>query len=67
MMMFLDYDVQGILVRWAKDHGIDDDHLAHVFQYPRGRGADALVRHYPGHANHFHVRFKCPADDQGCR
>lgn len=67
MMMFLDYNVQGILYRWAKDHGIDDDHLERLLQYPRGKGADALVRHYPNHANHFHVRFKCPSDDDGCR
>jgi murein endopeptidase len=66
-MMFLDYDVQGILVRWAKANGADDATLA-LFQYPRGRGySDALVRHVANHANHVHVRFKCATDDRACR
>lgn len=66
-MMFLDYDVQGILVRWGEAHGVDDATLA-LFQYPHGRGyADALVRHVPNHANHVHVRFQCASDDRGCR
>lgn len=67
MMMFLDYEVQGILYHWAKDHGVDEEHLGWLFQYPKGRGADGFVRHVPNHANHIHVRFKCPAEDAGCR
>jgi murein endopeptidase len=65
--MFLDYDVQGILVRWGQAHGVDDKTLG-LFQYPHGRGyADALVRHVPNHANHVHVRFQCASDDRACR
>lgn len=67
-IIFLDYDVQGLLYRWAKDHGVSAERLAKVFQYPRGRGAAAgLVRHEPNHANHIHVRFKCAAADARCR
>jgi murein endopeptidase len=67
-VMFLDYDVQGIVVRWAQDHGVDDDVLAHLFQYPHGRGtSDGLVRHEPNHDNHLHVRFQCPRGDSACR
>jgi murein endopeptidase len=64
-VIFLDYEVQGILYRWAKDAGVDDDKLERLFEYPH-RGASALVRHFPGHDNHMHVRFKCPAGDRSC-
>jgi murein endopeptidase len=67
LVIFLDYQVQGILVRWAREHGVDEDHLHRLFEYPNGRGTGALVRHIPNHANHMHVRFKCPDDDAGCR
>jgi murein endopeptidase len=67
-VMFLDFRVQGMLYRWAKDHGVEDDTLARLFQYPHGRGASAgLVRHEPNHANHVHVRFKCPRSDSSCQ
>jgi hypothetical protein len=67
-MIFLDFDVQGILYDWALDHGISERRLERIFQYPHGRGSgDGIVRHEPNHDNHMHVRFKCPADDTGCR
>ncbi|HEY1554143.1 MAG TPA: penicillin-insensitive murein endopeptidase [Kofleriaceae bacterium] len=67
-MMFLDFEVQGILYRWGKAHGIDEDRLDYLFQYPHGRGSsDGLVRHEPNHDNHLHVRFKCPRGDSACR
>ena len=65
-VIFLDYGVQGLLYHWAKDHGVDDDALVRLFEYPH-RGQSALVRHFPNHDNHMHVRFKCPAGDDGCR
>jgi murein endopeptidase len=67
-MMFLDYNVQGLLVKWAKDHGVDDDKLGAMFQYGHGRGSSSgLVHHEPGHDNHLHVRFKCPKGDTACK
>ncbi|HEY0191817.1 MAG TPA: penicillin-insensitive murein endopeptidase [Kofleriaceae bacterium] len=66
-MIFLDYDVQGILYNWAVDHGFSEDRLDRIFQYGHGRGgSDALVRHWPNHDNHIHVRFKCPDADSSC-
>jgi hypothetical protein len=66
-MVFLDFDVQGILYRWALDSGVSEQHLARIFQYPHGRGApEGIVRHEPNHDNHMHVRFKCPSEDTGC-
>ena len=67
-MIFLDFDVQGILYDWALDHGVSERRLERIFQYPHGRGSsEGIVRHEPNHDNHMHVRFKCPADDTGCQ
>ena len=67
-MMFLYYNVQGMLVEWARAHDIDEDKLDRLFQFPHGRGAsDGLVRHEPNHMDHVHVRFKCPSGDNACR
>jgi murein endopeptidase len=58
-MIFLDAAVQKRLYDWARAHGVTDRELAQMFQYPRGRDELAgLVRHWPGHGNHMHVRFK---------
>ena len=66
-MVFLDFDVQGILYDWALDHGVSERRLERIFQYPHGRdSAEGIVRHEPNHDNHMHVRFKCPAEDTGC-
>jgi hypothetical protein len=67
-MIFLDFNVQGLLYEWARENGEAEDHLAWLFQYPNGRGASAgIVRHEPNHRDHIHVRFRCPAADTACR
>jgi hypothetical protein len=66
-MVFLDFEVQGILYDWARDHGVSERRLERIFQYPHGRdSSEGIVRHEPNHDNHMHVRFKCPADDSAC-
>jgi murein endopeptidase len=65
-VIFLDYNVQGLLYRWAKDNGEDVSILDKLFQYPN-RGAATLVRHVVNHDNHMHVRFRCPESDSSCR
>lgn len=66
-MIFLDYEVQGVLYRWAQSEGIDAEVLEKVFQYPRGKRASVgLVRHAANHADHFHVRFACSSADAEC-
>jgi murein endopeptidase len=65
--VFVDYTIQQALYEAALDAGWSDDDLAPVFEYPRGRGGGrAVVRHVAGHANHLHIRFACPADDEDC-
>jgi murein endopeptidase len=67
-MIFLDFDLQGLLYQWALDNGETPEYLAKLFQFPHGRGASAgLVRHEPHHADHIHVRFRCPLGDTACR
>lgn len=66
--IFLDYDVQGLIYEYAKKRGVPRRTLDAIFQYPHGRGSTAgIVRHEKGHDDHYHVRFKCPAGDSGCR
>ncbi len=61
-MIFLDYDVQATLYKFAKKRGTPDADLGAIFQYPRGKDTLAgLVRHWPHHADHLHIRFK-PGD-----
>ncbi len=58
-MIFLDYEVQARLYRYAKQRGTPDEDLAVIFQYPRGKDTLAgIVRHWPHHTDHLHVRFK---------
>ncbi|HEX4450405.1 MAG TPA: penicillin-insensitive murein endopeptidase [Kofleriaceae bacterium] len=58
-MIFLDYELQRRLYNWARARGTPDSALAFVLQYPRGPHELAgLVRHWPNHTDHLHVRFK---------
>ncbi len=58
-MIFLDYEVQARLYKFARQRGTPEADLAAIFQYPRGKDAFAgIVRHWPHHADHLHVRFK---------
>ncbi len=67
-VMFLDYEVQGILYKWAKANGVSTKRLGQLFQYAHGRGqAGGLIRHTPNHADHLHVRYRCAKADGNCR
>jgi murein endopeptidase len=63
--IFIDRAIQERLYRQAIQYGWSDLSLQRVFQYPSGQRR-TLVRHEPGHKNHFHVRFKCSRDDSDC-
>lgn len=63
--VFMDYDLQAALVQDLRDVGYSDAQLAPLFQYPAGPNVPkGLVRHASGHADHFHVRFRCPDSDK---
>jgi murein endopeptidase len=58
-IIFLDHAVQKKLYDWAHKRGTPDEDLAQLLQYPRGKDNQVgLVRHWPNHADHLHVRFK---------
>jgi murein endopeptidase len=67
-LIFLDFDVQKLLYDWALENGETPEYLATLFQYAHGRGVPAgIVRHEPHHADHLHIRFRCPPSDTACR
>ncbi len=58
-MIFLDYAVQARLYKFASQRGTPESDLEAIFQYPRGKDAlVGIVRHWPHHTDHLHVRFK---------
>jgi murein endopeptidase len=66
--VFIDYRLQAPLYRHARSQGATRDQLAHWFQYPHGRThVGGVVRHFPKHADHMHVRFACHPSDESCR
>jgi murein endopeptidase len=65
--ILLDYDVQRLLYIWVMQQEELRDDVDRILQYPRGRTQEVgIVRHYPKHVNHLHVRFKCPPQDLLC-
>jgi len=66
--VFVDYNLQALMVRYLEDEGTDARTLARVFQYPAGRAArQGIIRHARGHADHLHIRFRCiPEDGDEC-
>lgn len=57
--VFVDYKLQKLLYEHAKSRGASEDLLDELFQYPRGkRRAHGIIRHWKGHDDHFHVRFR---------
>lgn len=66
--VFMDYSLQAALYRHAKRQGASAADLKHWFQYPRGRSFQlGVIRHYPKHADHLHVRFACHKSDPECK
>lgn len=57
--VFMDYGLQRLFYEHALAEGASPQRLAELLQYPRGEGAPfGVIRHWRGHRNHFHVRFR---------
>lgn len=57
--VFVDYKIQEQLYEHARARGVPQRELDGLFQYPHGRGrAHGIIRHWPNHRHHFHVRFR---------
>lgn len=66
--IYVDRSLHEVLYREAQRRGATRAELARWFQHPRGPSADdELIRHFPNHANHLHVRFACAPRDGDCR
>jgi LysM repeat protein len=66
--VFIDYQLQKALYRYARDQGATRDELLMWFQYPRGETFPlGVIRHYPKHDDHIHVRFACDKTDPQCQ
>ena len=67
-MIFVDYRLQAKLYRYAKRKGVSKSQLDRWIQYPRGKYEPrGVIRHFPNHEDHLHVRFVCPYSDLKCR
>ena len=57
--IFVDHRIQRALYQHALQSGESPELLDELFQYPRNpRRAYGIIRHWPGHDDHFHVRFR---------
>ncbi len=67
-MIFIDYRLQAKLYKYARRKGVSKAKLEEWIQYPRGRyEPEGVIRHFPNHEDHLHVRFVCPYSDDKCR
>ena len=67
-MIFIDYRLQAKLYKYARRKGVSNSKLDRWIQYPRGRYEPrGIIRHFPNHEDHLHVRFVCPYSDLKCR
>lgn len=61
VFIFMDYPLQRVLYKYAQKKGVSKARLKKLFQYPRGKRAHyGIIRDEPGHATHYHVRFRNP-------
>jgi LysM repeat protein len=66
--IFIDHSLQRPLYEEARRQGATRAQLQRWFQYPRPRhDRQGIIRHYPRHRDHAHVRFVCPDTDESCR
>jgi LysM repeat protein len=66
--IFIDYRLQKVLYQYAQEKGATKEQLQMWFQYPRGRTFPlGVIRHYPKHNDHIHIRFACHKTDHHCK
>ena len=65
-LVLLDYQLQKLLYNYLKPI-YPKWRLDKYFQYPRPKSVrKGIIRHATGHANHLHIRFRCPTADNAC-
>ncbi len=66
-VFFIDRSLQRVLLAHAQKTGIIRNSRLAQWLEVAGGGDEALIRHVPGHKDHFHVRFACPANAARCK
>jgi murein endopeptidase len=68
-VMFMDRAVQRLLLAHAQQsRRMSAAELRRWLEVaPGATRSGALIRHVPGHRDHFHVRFRCPSGERRCR
>lgn len=66
--IFADRSLHAALYREAKRRGATPSQLTAWFQFPRPAGhRGGIIRHFPKHRDHFHIRFRCAPSEDRCR
>lgn len=66
--IFVEYELQEVLYKYAKSIGYTAEELEPIIQYPNGaRASNGIIRHARGHDDHSHIRFTCGPKDKSCR
>ncbi len=66
--IFISSRLQKFLYREAKAQGLPEEELRRIFQHPRHEDSpSAIIKHWRGHVNHMHVRFRCEDWNTRCR
>ena len=66
-VIFTDYKLQKRLWEHAQKLGVEQARLDEIFEYPRKGDGEHLLYHWPGHTQHFHVRFKNEAEARAAK
>jgi len=64
-MILVDHSIQALLLEYARSIGEDPGWLEGLFR--GGAGLRPILRHAPGHATHFHIRFFNPIAQETAR
>ena len=57
-MILLDRRLQRTLYTYARKIGVPADEIRRILQFPGTSDTTSIVRHWPGHRDHMHVRFR---------
>ena len=65
--IFVNYDIEPILMDAALDSGWSERDLNVLFRSGDKKCTDCIIRSISGHKDHFHIRFRCPLEDMDCQ
>lgn len=64
--VFVDRGLLAPLAAAARAAGWPEEEIDRLFLFPDESGYRGVLRHAPGHSDHFHVRLRCPEGDEAC-